>query len=93
MKTEKPLRLIELLRDLIAEMDKMQIGQVYIAVAEEAKRITFVETHNNQFNGLVYKNLIQLAMKDFIHSGRSAGSVKILNEVIDVIAEAEIVVE
>lgn len=91
MKTEKPLRLVELLRGLIAEMDKMQIGQVYIAVAEELKRVTFAETHGNQFNGVVYKNLVQLAMKDFIHSGRSLGSVKILNEVIEVLGEADVV--
>ena len=74
-------------------MDKMQIGQVYIAVAEEIKRITFIESNNNQFNGVVYKNLVQLSIKDFIHSGRSQGSIKILNEVIDVLSGADIIAE
>ena len=90
MKTEKPEKLIALLKQLITETDKMNIGQIYIAVTQETKRITFVERQNAQSN-LVYKHLIQLSIKDFIHSGRSEASNKVVNDVIEVISDAEIV--
>lgn len=91
MKTEKPLVLIAALKQLLSENDKTKIGQAYIAVIEEMKSITFVEGENNHFSNLVYKHLIQLAIKDFIHAGRSEASATVVNDVIDVIAHAEIV--
>jgi hypothetical protein len=90
MKTEKPLKLVELLKQLLAETDKMNIGQIYIAVAAETKRITFVERENTPYSNLVYKYLIQLSIKDFIHSGRSEASSKVVNDIINVISNADI---
>jgi hypothetical protein len=90
MKTEKPVQLVTLLTQLLSETDKMNIGKIYIVVTEEMKRITFVST-NNPFSDLVYKHLIQLSIKDFIHSGRSEASAKVVSEVIQVIVEAEII--
>ena len=91
MKTGKPLKLVELLKQLLTETDKMNIGQIYIAVAAETKRITFVETQNTPYSNLVYKYLIQLSIKDFIHSGRSEASSKVVNDIIDVISNADII--
>lgn len=91
MKTGKPLKLVELLKQLLTETDKMNIGQIYIAVAAETKRITFVEAQNTPYSNLVYKYLIQLSIKDFIHSGRSEASSKVVNDIIDVISNADII--
>lgn len=90
MKTDKPLRLIELLGNLLAETDKINIGKIYIAIAEETRNITFTET-GNPFSGLVYKHLIRLSIKDYIHSGRSEESSRVVNDVIDIVSEAEII--
>jgi hypothetical protein len=91
MNTEKPLLLITLLRQLLAETDKAKVGQAYIAVIEEMKRISFVEGGNNPYSNMVYKHLIQLSIKDFIHAGRSEASAKVVNDVIEVIATADMV--
>jgi len=91
MKTLIPIKLIELLKQLVTETDKMNVGKIYIAVVEETKRITFSEAQNNTFSNLIYKHLIQLSIKDFIHSGRSEASAKVINDVIDVLSNAEIV--
>ena len=91
MKTEKPIQLVALLRQLLAETDKMKVGQSYIAVIEEMKRITFADEANNPFSNLVYKHLIQLSIKDFIHAGRSEASAKVVNDVLEVIVNADIV--
>lgn len=91
MRTEKPVKLVGLLEDLLAETQKMNIGGIYIAVTQEAKRITFAPT--NPFSELVYKHLIELSIKDFIHAGRNDASRKVLSDVIAVISEAEIISE
>ena len=90
MKTEKPEKLIALLKQLVTETDKMNIGQIYIAVVQETKRINFVEGQNTHSN-LVYKHLIQLSIKDFIHSGRSEASRLVIEDVMEVISGAGIV--
>ncbi|HLA55529.1 MAG TPA: hypothetical protein VK623_05495 [Flavobacterium sp.] len=90
MRTEKPLQLIALLKQLLAETDKMNVGKIYIAVAEETKRITFMEAQNAPYSNLVYKHLIQLSIKDFIHSGRSEASGKVVSDVIEIISNAEV---
>ncbi len=89
MKTEKPVQLVTLLTQLLSETDKMNIGKIYIDVMAAAKRITFVSP-NNPFSDLVYQHLIQLSIKDFIHSGRSEASAKVVSDVIEVISEADI---
>ena len=82
----KPVKLIDLLEQLLAETEKMNVGKKYIAAAEETNRITFADPQSE----LVYKHLIRLSMKDFIHSGRSAASVSVIRDVIGIISEAEI---
>lgn len=91
MKTEKPTKLIALLNQLLAETDKMKVGQSYIAVIEEMKSITFAESTGSPFSNLVYKHLVQLSIKDFIHAGRSEASANVVKDVIDVITSAEII--
>jgi hypothetical protein len=91
MNTEKPLVLIKLLHQLLAETDKAKVGQAYIAVIEEMKRVSFVEGANNPYSNMVYKHLIQLSIKDFIHAGRSEASAIVVSDVIEVIATADIV--
>jgi hypothetical protein len=86
MKTEKPLKLIELLKQLLAETEKMNVGKVYISVVEEMKQIHFADA----FPDSIYKHLIQLSIKDFIHSGRSEASAKVVHDVIDFISHSEI---
>ncbi|GEP52301.1 hypothetical protein FNO01nite_29730 [Flavobacterium noncentrifugens] len=93
MKTEKPTKLIQLLDDLISETEKINVGQIYIAVVEETNRIKFLETAANPFSETVYKNLIRLSIKDFIHSGRAIDSIEVIREVMEVISQAEIIAE
>ena len=92
MKTEKPLKLVALLTQLLTETDKMNVGKAYIAVVEEMKCIAFVAVPNTPFSDLIYKHLIQLSIKDFIHAGRSEASAKVVSDVIEVISNAEIIV-
>ena len=91
MKTGKPLRLIELLQQLLAETDKMNVGKIYIAIIGEMKKSTFAEGETNPDANLIYKHLIQLSIKDFIHSGRSEASSEVVHDVIKVLSKSEIV--
>lgn len=92
MKTEKPSQLIALLKQLLAETEKMNVGKIYIAVIEEMNRTTFAEVSGTPYSNLVYKHLIQLSIKDFIHSGRSEASTNVVNDVIKVISDADTIV-
>ena len=91
MATNKPTKLVQLLDDLISETEKINVGQIYIAVVEETNRITFATTPANPFTESVYKNLIRLSIKDFIHSGRAIDSIEVIREVMEVISHAELV--
>ena len=91
MNTEKPTKLIQLLDNLISETEKINVGRIYIAVIEETNRIQFVQTATNPFSETVYKNLIRLSIKDFIHSGRAIDSIEVIREVMEVISHADIV--
>lgn len=91
MNTGKPVVLITLLHQLLSETDKMKVGQAYIAVIEEMKHISFIEGESNPYSNMVYKHLIQLSIKDFIHAGRSEASAKVVHDVIEVIATADII--
>ncbi len=90
MKTEKPLKLVQLLHQLVAETDKMNVGKAYIAVIDELQRVNFVEAQHAPFSDLIYKHLIQLSIKDFIHAGRSEASAKVVNDVIECISHADV---
>jgi len=85
---QKPSKLIALLEQLLAETEKINIGKIYIAIVEETNRFTF--DSSNPFTESVYKNLIRLSIKDYIHSGHSQDSIRIIREVIDVISDATI---
>ncbi len=93
MQKENPTQLIDLLRKLLAETDKINIGKTYIAVVEETNSIRFVATPNAPAAELIYKHLIRLSIKDYIHSGHSEASIKVINDIISIIADAEIVRE
>jgi len=88
MSSQKPSQLIALLEQLLAETEKINIGKIYIAIVEETNRFTF--DSSNPFTESVYKNLIRLSIKDYIHSGHSQDSIRIIREVIDVISDANI---
>lgn len=90
MKNGKPTKLIALLQQLLGETDKTKVGAAYIAVIEEMKRITFLESDLHPYSNKVYKHLIQLSIKDFIHAGRSEASAKVVYDVVDIISHAEI---
>lgn len=92
MKTEKPLKLVQLLNQLLNETEKMNVGKAYIAVIDEMKNTTFVEAQHTHFSDLIYKHLIQLSIKDFIHAGRSEASAKVVRDVIECISYADILV-
>lgn len=87
MKTEKPTELIELLQHLLAETEKMNVGKIYIAIMEEIKRITFAAP-SGRFTELAYKHLIELSIKDYVHSGRSEKSSNVINDIIVILSEA-----
>jgi hypothetical protein len=87
---ETPTRLIGLLQQLLAETDKINIGKRYIAITEEVKSITFVDNNAPHSAELVYKHLIRLAIKDYIHSGHSQDSIKVLNDIMTIISDSEI---
>jgi CxxC motif-containing protein (DUF1111 family) len=88
MKTETPVKLIELLKALLTETEKMNVGRLYISVVEEMNKIHFAETEVNSIPDEIYKHLIQLSIKDFIHSGRSETSARVVNDIIDFISRA-----
>ena len=87
MKTEKPTELIELLQHLLAETEKMNVGKIYIAIMEEIRRITFAAP-SGRFTELAYKHLIELSIKDYVHSGRSEKSSNVINDIIVILSEA-----
>lgn len=89
MATNKPTKLVQLLDNLISETEKINVGQIYIAVVEETNRIKFVSA-SNPFSETVYKHLIRLSIKDFIHSGRAIDSIEVVREVMEVISQADI---
>ena len=84
----KPSKLIDLLEQLLAETEKINIGKIYIAIIEETNSIHFVAT--NPFSELVYKYLIRLSIKDYIHSSRSDASENVIRDVMRIIADAEV---
>lgn len=80
---------MELLTQLLAETDKMNVGKIYIAVVEELKTLTFADASIANANTL-YKHLVQLSIKDFIHAGRSEASANVVRDVIEMIAQADV---
>jgi hypothetical protein len=92
MITEKPLKLISLLQDILAETDKPTIGRIYIEIAKETMNTRFLENQETLFLDLIYRHLIRLSIKEYIDSNQSAESVKTIMETIDTISGSEIIV-
>ena len=92
METAKPTTLIALLKQLLAENGKMNVGKIYIAIMAEMRRITFVANsgHNTE---VIYKHLIELSIKDYIHAGRSEKSSNVINDIIAMLSEVEVISE
>lgn len=93
MQTEKPKKLIELLNSLLLETDKPTIGKIYVNIATETLKTEFTHDTNKPFLGLIYKHLIRLSIKDFIHSEQSQESKNVLKEVIDILDSTLIIVK
>lgn len=85
MTTEKPKQLINLLITLKTETDKTKYQNIYIDIAKEVMSLEFEHNPKEPFQGLVYKKLVQLSVKEFIYSGQSEESLSNLNEVIDIL--------
>ena len=85
MTTEKPKQLINLLITLKTETDKTKYQNIYIDIAKEVMSLEFEHNPKEPFQGLVYKKLVQLSVKEFVYSGQSEESLSNLNEVIDIL--------
>ena len=85
MTTEKPKQLIDLLNKLKNETNKTKYQNIYIDIAKEVMSLEFEHNPKEPFQGLVYKKLVQLSVKEFIYSGQSEESLSNLNEVIDIL--------
>jgi hypothetical protein len=92
MTTEKPKQLIDLLTKLKNETEKTKYQSIYIDIAKEVLSLEFECNTKEPFQGLVYKKLVQLSVKEFIYSGQSEDSVSNLNEVIDILESTSILV-
>jgi hypothetical protein len=92
MTTEKPKQLIDLLTKLKSETEKTKYQSIYIDIAKEVLSLEFKCNTKEPFQGLVYKKLVQLSVKEFIYSGQSEDSISNLNEVIDILESTSILV-
>ncbi len=92
MKTENPNKLIDLLISLREETDKTKYQNIYIEIVKEVMSVEFEHNPKEPFQGLVYKKLVQLSIKDFVYSGQTEESLTNLNEVIDILSPTSILV-
>lgn len=83
MNFEKPLKLISLLTSLRDEPIKSNYESIYIQIAKEAMIIEFKHNPSEHFEGIVYKKLIQLSVKEYVYSGQTLESLENLNWLID----------
>lgn len=92
MTTEKPKQLIDLLNKLKNETNKTKYQNIYIDIAKEVMSLEFEHNPKEPFQGLVYKKLVQLSVKEFVYSGQSEESLSNLNEVIDILESTTVFV-
>ena len=92
MTTEKPKQLINLLITLKTETDKTKYKSIYIDIAKEVMSLEFEHSPKEPFQGLVYKKLVQLSVKEFVYSGQSEESLSNLKEVIDILESTSVLV-
>jgi hypothetical protein len=91
MNTSKPEKLIQLLSDIIVETDKPTIGKIYVDIAAETLKTEFLHDPQHPFIGIVYKHLIRLSIKDFVHSEQSAESKETVKEVIGILNSTSVI--
>jgi len=93
MKTSKPDQLISLLKQIVATDDKQTIGSLYIDIATETMNVRFVELPNQHFDSLIFKNLIRLALKAYVHEDRSKESIAYINDTIEILEKTDIYID
>lgn len=92
MTTEKPKQVIDLLNKLKNETNKTKYQNIYIDIAKEVMSLEFEHNPKEPFQGLVYKKLVQLSVKEFVYSGQYEESLSNLNEVIDILESTSVLV-
>ena len=92
MTTEKPKQLIDLLNKLKNETDKNKYQNIYIDIAKEVMSLEFEHNPKQPFQGLIYKKLVMLSVKEFIYLGQSVESLSHLKEVIDILESTSVLV-
>ena len=90
MTTEKPKQLIDLLNKLKNETNKTKYQNIYIDIAKEVMPLEFQHNPKEPFQGLVYKKLVQLSVKEFVYSGQSEESLSNLKEVISILESTSV---
>ncbi|OAZ04504.1 hypothetical protein [Flavobacterium succinicans] len=92
MTTEKPNTLIGLLNTLKTETDKTKYQSIYIDIAKEVMSLEFEHNPKQPLEGILYKKLVQLSVKEFVYSGQTEESLSNLNEVIDILSYTSVLV-
>ena len=92
MKLEKPTKLIELLNNLKNETDKTKYQSIYIDIVKEVMSLEFEHNPKQPFEGILYKKLVQLSVKDFVYSGQTEESLLNLNKVIEILSSTSILI-
>lgn len=90
MTTEKPKQLIDLLNKLKNETNKTKYQNIYIDIAKEVMSLEFEHNPKQPFQGLIYKKLVMLSVKEFIYLGQSEESLSNLKEVIDILESTSV---
>ena len=90
MTTEKPKQLINLLITLKTETDRTKYQSIYIDIAKEVMSLEFEHNPKQPFQGLIYKKLVMLSVKEFIYLGQSEESLSNLKEVIDILESTSV---
>ena len=92
MTTEKPKQLIDLLTKLKNETDKTKYEVIYFDIAKEVMSLEFEYNPKQPFEGILYKKLVQLGVKDFVYSGQTSESLSNLDEIIDILSYTSVLV-
>lgn len=92
MDTNKPIRLIELLIILKTETDKSQYANIFADIWKEAMSLEFAHNPNVPFQDLMYKKLVQLSVREYIYLGQTEETVSNLDDVINILSSASILV-
>lgn len=83
MTTEKPKQLIDLLNKLKNETNKTKYQSIYIDIAKEVMSLEFEHNPKEPFQGIIYKRLIQLTVKEYVYLEQTNESLSNLNWLIN----------